>query len=278
MTHYALENKNYKSYIINDINPMPTQLFLDAIHGKYKNEKRWISREDFFKLKDADAYIRYCWSFGNNGDSYLYAREIEPWKKALHFARVLGDFSLLKEMGIESAKSAWILHHQDECRTKYIAWLKKNYKEPLDNQAVPCNASFEARLESQERLQNLERLQSLQSLQSLQWCNGDYSAVEIVPNSIIYCDIPYQDTDEYDNQSFDYSRFFDWCAKQTEPLFISSYDMPQDRFVCIETISHRSLLCANSNHDVVEKVFIPKHQAQNYTLPGCLFNFDEMIA
>ena len=275
MTHFALAHKHYKKIILNDINPMPLQLFHDAIDGKYKNENRWISREDFSELKDKDPYIRYCWSFGNNGENYLYAKELEPWKKALHFARVLNDFSLLKDMGIDTdcASSVWVLKHQSECKQKYIAWLKNNLQEHLTENPACEIPLLGERLETLERLQNLE---SLQSLQSLQWANGDYSAVEIVPNSIIYCDIPYQDTDEYDNQSFDYTRFFDWCAKQTVPLFISSYDMPQDRFVCIREIMHKSLLCATSNHDIVEKVFIPKHQAKNYTLPGSLFNYDEI--
>lgn len=198
MTHYALENKNYKNYIINDINPMPTQLFRDAINGKYQNETRWISREDFLRLKDTDAYIRYCWSFGNNGDDYLYAREIEPWKKALHFARVLGDFSLLEDMGIESAKSAWIIKHQAECKDKYIKWYTAKFlQNPVDTNEAICDPLLGARLEALERLQNLESLQRLQSLQSLQRLQrlqslqGDYSVVKIAPRSIIYCDIPY---------------------------------------------------------------------------------------
>ena len=38
----------------------------------------------FFDLKEADPYVKYCWSFGNNGDAYLYAPEIERFKKHLH--------------------------------------------------------------------------------------------------------------------------------------------------------------------------------------------------
>lgn len=64
----------------------------------YKDEKRWISREDFVKLKDTDPYVRYCWSFGNNGRSYLYGRFIEPWKKALHYKRVFNDDTLMKQI------------------------------------------------------------------------------------------------------------------------------------------------------------------------------------
>ena len=40
-------------------------MFLDAIEGKFADETRWISREDFFALKDTDTMVSVCWSFGN---------------------------------------------------------------------------------------------------------------------------------------------------------------------------------------------------------------------
>ena len=123
VTHAAIESGKYKEYIINDIGPAP-DLFIDAIHGKYKDETRWISREDFFKLKDTDPYVKYCWSFGNRASGYLYGKEIEPWKKALHYARVFGDYSLLKAMGIDTtdASRQWVVAHKDEAKQAYIKW------------------------------------------------------------------------------------------------------------------------------------------------------------
>lgn len=50
ITHAAMLSGKYKNFIINDINPHPTQLFVDAINGKYKDETRWISRDDFFRV------------------------------------------------------------------------------------------------------------------------------------------------------------------------------------------------------------------------------------
>ena len=84
VTHCAMQSGKWQHFIINDIEWKPTQLFLDAIHGKYKDDERWISRDMFKLLKDSDPYVRYCWSFGNNGANYLYSKEIEPYKKALH--------------------------------------------------------------------------------------------------------------------------------------------------------------------------------------------------
>jgi hypothetical protein len=86
VTHAALLSGKWERIIANDLHGDVPQLFMDAIAGKYttETEKRWISREDFFRLKDTDAYVRLCWSFGNDSHAYLYAKEIEPFKKRLH--------------------------------------------------------------------------------------------------------------------------------------------------------------------------------------------------
>ena len=75
VTHAAMLSGKYKKFIVNDIAPDMPRLFVDAINGKYRNEKRWISREDFERLKDTDAYVRTCWSFGSNGKGYLWNDE-----------------------------------------------------------------------------------------------------------------------------------------------------------------------------------------------------------
>ena len=122
VTHAALEAEFHK-VIANDISDAP-ELFSAAARGEYKNEKRWISREDFERLKNNDAYVRYCWSFGNNGDAYMYSQEIEPWKKALHYARVLGDRSLLRDILQEDCDGsrAAIMAKHEEYKNRYIKW------------------------------------------------------------------------------------------------------------------------------------------------------------
>lgn len=47
VTHAAILSGKYKRFIINDITDS-AKVFVDAINGKFKNEKRWISRSDFF--------------------------------------------------------------------------------------------------------------------------------------------------------------------------------------------------------------------------------------
>lgn len=101
VSHAALLRNKYEHIHINDINWMCPTLFIDALNGKYQNETRWISREDFFRLKDTDPYVAVVWSFGNNLRDYLYSKEIEPLKKAIHYAIFFRDYSLGKDLGYD---------------------------------------------------------------------------------------------------------------------------------------------------------------------------------
>lgn len=85
VTHAALLSGKFKEVHANDITDS-VKLFEDALNGdmaKYEPE-RFRSREDFFAEKDSNPYVRIVWSFGNNQRGYLYSREIEPYKKAVH--------------------------------------------------------------------------------------------------------------------------------------------------------------------------------------------------
>lgn len=115
MTHYALLTGEYTSVHYNEINPLVADFFKKAICGEYKDETRWISRDDFFRLKDTDGFVKIVWSFGNNGQTYLYGREVETFKKALHYAIVYGDYSLMKEY------NGWDLSVLD----KYETWNER---------------------------------------------------------------------------------------------------------------------------------------------------------
>lgn len=101
VSHAALLRNKYEHIHINDINWMCPTLFIDALNGKYQDETRWISREDFFRLKDTDPYVAVVWSFGNNLRDYLYSKEIEPLKKAIHYAIFFRDYSLGKDLGYD---------------------------------------------------------------------------------------------------------------------------------------------------------------------------------
>lgn len=266
ITHRALIENRWKNYVINDIDSRCPKLFLDAINGKFKDETRWISREDFFRLKDDDGYVAFCWSFGNAEKSYLYSKEIEPWKKALHYAIVFNDYSLGKELGIDLSAIDGI----EGIKERRIA-LNKYLKETNQREKVKCNSKSGKSLQSLESLERLQSLERLERLERLHSSNLSYDEIEIKPNSIIYCDIPYKGTDKYNKIDFDHERFYSWCKNQTELCFISGYEMLED-FIPIAEFPHRSTLCATKNNLVLEKVFIPKHQLELYKarLSACI--------
>ena len=258
ITHRALIENRWKNYYVNDINDIP-QLFLDSISGKYKDEKRWISREDFMRLKDTDLYVSLCWSFGNNRKDYLYSKEVEPLKKALHYARVFNDCSLLKEMGIQSDGSQKdVRKHHEEYKQRYINYMRLKDKDISIRQ-----------LQSLERLQSLQRLESLQRLRISQ---KSYDEIEIKSNSVIYCDIPYENTNTmgYLGNGFDHKKFFDWASKQTEPVFISSYYITDDRFEEIAQMKKILLYCADTYNLTTERLYTQKGKWTHY--PETIFD------
>lgn len=249
VTHAAMLSGKYKKFIINDIAPDMPRLFVDAINGKYRNEKRWIIRDDFERLKDTDAYVRTCWSFGNGGYSYIYGRKIEPWKKALHYARVLGDFSLLKrDFGIDTNDAS----RQNIAKNADTWKLRDKLKYRLQSLE-----SLES-LQSLESLESLKRLQRLESLQSdLQVFSSDYQSVEIPHDSVVYCDPPYKGTTEYKDGGFDYPRFYDWLRTRDFPVYISEYAMPDD-FVSVWSRNKTSSYGTHNNRKTVEHLFVHK--------------------
>lgn len=262
----ALEIGKFKHIYANDLNKLTIKALKMAFNGEFKEENRWISREDFFKLKDTDPYAFLCFSFANGGMTYTYSKEIEPWKRALHYARVLNDFSLFKEMGIDTDKAdkQSIREHDEEYKRKYIDWYCRTYNASIE---VSQRMKDLQSLESLQRLERLERLESLESLQSLSFTSKDYREIKIKENSIIYCDIPYANSNKgyvingKVNKHFDYDAFYDWCEKQTEPLLISSYELPKERFT--EFFSkHKRVVVGSAKFGSTrqEKLFYPKTQ------------------
>lgn len=149
VTHYAMTTAKYKHFVFNDINPLMPKAFEMALNGEFENEKRWISREEFFRLRDTDPYVAICFSFGNNLSTYMYNEEIEPIKEAYHYALFFGDYSIAKErMGIDFTPL-------DKCATieeKY-AMLKSIVKTTTPYQWKQGYSQGKARAD----LQNLER-------------------------------------------------------------------------------------------------------------------------
>ena len=251
ITHCAVLSGKYKYVHYNEINPLVVKGFEMAINGEFSNENRWISREEFYQLKDTDPYVAICFSFGNNLVDYLYGKDIEMFKKAVHYSIFFNDNSLLKEYA-DLSDFNYNSENSRERRlelTRYLNVLLRENK--IDVDYGISNFTILQSQSATERLENLERLKRLQSLESLNYCD-----VHIESNSVIYCDIPYKNTKKYCHNDFDYDKFYEWC-KGKKNLFVSEYSMPPE-FIEVWSKKHKSFMSATKVADSVEKLFTLK--------------------
>lgn len=241
MTHGAMLSGKYERFIANDISDAPS-LFQRAINGEFRDEKRWISRDDFFALKDKEPYIRYCWSFGNKGSNYLYSKEIEPYKKAFWEFAMFKNAEPLRAYGF----------NVDE-----LLDLPTSYERRIAFRQHLAKISYLERLKHLQSLERLERLQSLEkqeSFKSLEIHQGCYKEVELPEPSecVIYCDPPYIDSEGYYKQTlkngktlFNHGEFYDYAeslARRGYKVFISEYEMQKDRFKSVFSVAKRQQL------------------------------------
>lgn len=94
----ASQSGKYEKIIYNELNTLIAETFQKALNGDYENERRWVSREEFEKMKKTDGYVAICFSFSNNCNTYMYGPKIEPYKRAYHYAIVFDDFGPFNEL------------------------------------------------------------------------------------------------------------------------------------------------------------------------------------
>ena len=320
ITHAAMLSGKYSRVVANDINGMIPHAFETALAGGFRDEDRWISRDDFQRLYKTDPYVAICFSFGNNLHEYCYARELEPYKRALHYAIFWKDIVPWAELCPETAyalKKA-VESEQDRHKRRIGAGraiikelkaglmngainpavmdkpiyrkIRKEKTPGLRIQSVESLKSLETleddkRLRSLESLERFERMKNLETLQTdeslcrlqklekfgkitdvdappvLTVTTGDYRALNFERPGIIYCDPPYKNTRQYHTVgTFDFELFYAWCEHQANPVFISEYTMPEDRFVPVAAFSVTRKMNARKSNICPEKIWRPRCQ------------------
>lgn len=86
--------------------------------------------------------------------------------------------------------------------------------------------------------------------------NLSYDAFDYPPNSVIYCDPPYESTIGYES-SFDHEYFWCWCRKMAKlghHVYISEYSAPSD-FKCVWRKNIKEQVGKGVNNKV-EKLFV----------------------
>lgn len=100
-------------------------------------------------------------------------------------------------------------------------------------------------------------LKQLPYLKGVEFHSGEYYNLKIPHNSIVYCDIPYKGTKQYEtSKDFDYEKFYQWCRdnKDNYKIFISEYDMPSD-FKCIWQKEVTNSMNPTKTYKPIEKLF-----------------------
>ena len=295
VTDYAMKNTDkFKRFLINDIDGRNAKTYIRALSGGFLNEDRWISRQDFFKLKETDDYVRLCFSFGNNGKTYMYGPQIEPYKRAIHHIVFWEDYAPMEELCPAVVK---IIHEycDDKDRkgrrlalgkavaahVKAVGSLDYWQSNPMfravkikwseDRRGMSsCQWNQGSRLENLECLERLQSLQSLQSLESLERLErlerqnvqivasaDDYRNYVYQDGDVVYCDPPYANTYKY-TVDFDNEGFWQWCRTRNFPVYISEYRAPED-FISVWSKEKRRLFSSSKlSANAIEHLFLHK--------------------
>lgn len=275
VTHAAMLSGKYQRFVINDRRGWLPDAFREAINGGYAHEDRWISREDFERLKSTDAYAAMCFSFGNDCRAYMYARGLEPYKRALHYAIFWRNFApwaaLCPETADALASGLAPIEDRKQRRIQAGHFIVESLKAQLAAEMLtpdildkPIYRQIRRPKDTPHSLQSLESLERLQSLESLPGAltahSGDYRELCFDEPGIIYCDPPYKRTKERYGQEFDAEAFYGWCEAQKLPVYISEYQMPEERFACIAEWDKVTTIASKTTSHVTERLWRPRTQ------------------
>ena len=219
----AAMSLRWEKVVGNDLNPATIAL-LDAVlihKGQIEYEHPPVcTRDDFAnslqRIENGDFTIqdcvnKYCASFGNDGKTYLYGKQIEEYKLAA-----------------EQMLTADTLDQRRKFYRKFHALINTDDSE--DKERLQ-------KLESMQRLQSLERLERLERL--------DIFDIDYKEFDVVYFDIPYKGTNKYDFE-FDYEKFYDLFKSLKTDLkinaFLSEYDAP---FTCVAEFEKTQLMAAS---------------------------------
>jgi hypothetical protein len=228
ISHCAKLSGKWDTVLYNELNPLVCEVLQDAMDGKYSYDvykPEWVSREEFMAKRDTCGYIKYIWSFGNNGRSYLFGKDIEEYKRMFHQMVVFGDYT-------DNIYSD--LHIPDELINikERRLWLQKWVRDKLGSRVAQLQQLERLeQLQQLQQLERLERLQQLQQLERLEVSNKSYLDVELHDGDVVYCDIPY-DTIHADKRQygceFNHAEFWQWVRDCPHCVIVSEYSAPDD--------------------------------------------------
>lgn len=255
---YCLKHYKNKKVIANDLNKYTIALYEHILRDNYfeldLTKYNFVTREDFYDIieKNTESYqdwfvgfVMNVYSFGCNQKDYLYAKDLEIYKKCLHDSIVKGIsiFEALALNKVETSVFEGFSVPQDVIELSYQKYPKKRQKYMEYFKKFVNSCKKEERYKILFRLLNLPHLTLIEHLDCIKeyinkpisFYSKDYMEVynsldeSILQNCFIYCDPPYEDTKKYKyGTDFDYEKFWDWFRNCPYSVYVSSYKAPDD--------------------------------------------------
>lgn len=220
-------------------------------------KEEWISRDEFFKIRNGEDNARKglvltSWSFANDCSGYIYGKDIEAWKHAVHricFADTIEEieecFKFLEKRVFKKPKDYTLKFHRGDILFKLPKGSERRYSLRF------CVASRSLqRLQSLESLESLQRLERLESLESLEITTSNLSYEQVEAKGLLYCDIPYRtkfSKGAYGG-GFDHDKFYEWAINNPNTVVFSEYleNLPEE-FIEIWRTQKRNLASGGTN-------------------------------
>ena len=198
----ALQTQRFKKVYYNETQKKIVALmtYLKSLDKVPDEFYEWVSRDKFWEIYESPdenwykGFVQQIWSFGNKGDSYIYGRDREEWKRLAHEAIVHNDFSALEKLdedfhiGFKPFEGSFIETRRSEFRKQISDYLRA-HKDELE-------PDLAKRIKQLGDLQHFPRINTLKNLiesgvlKNLEISNGSYEDFDIKTSdeeSIIYC-------------------------------------------------------------------------------------------
>lgn len=202
----------------------------------YEHDLPSIDRNGFFEARNRNAgicdwLVRYCYSFGNDGQTFLWSDETHE------------GFRLLEEA---------IRGETLDDRVRAIQELSKR------NDALTLMSRVEPFVRLR-RIKNVEQtMQDSKTTTCIDVGVKSMFDVDYEPFDVIYFDPPYRNTKGYFKIKFDYSAFEKLISELRDKgkrVFVSEYSQPTDGFTCVAEFSKQVLINKDGNTAGTERLY-----------------------
>jgi hypothetical protein len=264
VTHAAILSNKYQNFKVNDLDGRALRLFRKSLAGDFIGKSPdWVTRDVFLANKrkaphEQDPEVSLFWSFSSGMESYVVSLADYKLKYGLFMLAYHNDSSALKGLlpdAVWSALPDYSAYPYTQAMSNYCAWFGDCIKSGMLSKDFAPLTKFQP---NQGYSNAGELYKSVGfAADNISYTFGSYDEVEFDGDCVVYCDIPYRDTCTAGYEPIDYEKFYQWALDvgKKHPLFISEYNMPEDRFDLFMEMPTR---CGLNREAAVERLFVPK--------------------